>query len=42
MFVSRVKEVKKLVELGDRGGGRDSHDPGLGTIRPQLSVDRAG
>jgi len=29
------------VELEGRGIGRDSHDPGLGTIRPQLPVSRA-
>ena len=30
MFVNRVKEVEKPVELEGRGTSRDSHDPGLG------------
>ena len=37
-------ESRKLRSLWgvDRGVDRDVHDPGLRTIRPQLSVDKAG
>ena len=42
MFVNRVKEVEKRVGRQDRGIDRGVHDPGLRTIRPQLSVDKAG